>query len=296
MIPEGAALLVDGNNLTMRAVKALEASGAHLGEDVNTGPAHVVAMMFGRYIRAVSPALVMVAWDCGYEWRSVVDPNYKANRRGQPDPEIEGEDGPTAFSLVQEFLALANVSQVFARGYEADDVIAYYVRRYRPAVILSGDKDLLQLVGSDVIQLRPQPNLSVHEQVWGPEQVQEKFGCPPEHLSKVMALSGDESDGIVGVRRVGIKTAVKYLSQSEWSLDDLPPRLEPYSDQIRRNFALIDLGAPPEPLGLPRLLPFAPTRPGSILWQDLGEWCSMYGLDQLHSAIANGNYWEESRR
>lgn len=139
-----SVLLCDGNNMLMRSIHAMQRPGqARLSADgVATGPLLVFVNMLSKHIREEKPDKVVVAWDGGKsEHRVALDPDYKGQRTPSPDFE-EFKEG--AFGLAKEFLSLANVHHIEVRGYEADDVIAYYWRHHRPLddrlVILSSDK------------------------------------------------------------------------------------------------------------------------------------------------------------
>lgn len=134
---------------------------------------------------------------------------YKATRQKTPEDLIE--QVPT----VEEILKALGVPLLRAEGYEADDVIATLATRCkeegRPCYIISGDKDLLQLVGGPVRAIRPQDGGSSRE--LGPEEVAAEWGVEPERILDYLSLTGDSSDNVPGVPGVGEKTALKLLAQ-----------------------------------------------------------------------------------
>src|SRR5690606_6422668 len=144
---------------------------------------------------------------------------YKSER---PEHVERDKEERVAANLASEFLTLAGIHHLKMEGVEADDLVAAYWRQARAmgperVVILSGDKDFLQLVERGVpetVQIRP----GVSPEVWTMAEVVAKFGCIPSDLPKVMALSGDKSDGVPGLRGVGTKTAVKMLAANDWDL------------------------------------------------------------------------------
>src|SRR5207249_3188317 len=97
-------------------------------------------------------------------------------------------------------------------GYEADDVIATLTRRARAqgweVVIVSGDKDLMQLVDGNIRSYD-----TMYEKWYGPAEVEEKWGVPPQQVGDLLALTGDKIDNIPGVPGVGEKTAAGLLKE-----------------------------------------------------------------------------------
>ncbi|MCX7028446.1 MAG: DNA polymerase I [Spirochaetes bacterium] len=148
--------------------------------------------------------------------RHAIYDQYKATRQKTPDDLI------SQIPIVEEILGALGLPLLRAEGYEADDVIATIARRCareeRPCWIVSGDKDLLQLVGGSVRALRPQEGSGVRE--LGAEEVKEEWGVGPERILDYLSFTGDASDNVPGVRGIGDKTALKLLSQFR-SLDDV---------------------------------------------------------------------------
>lgn len=134
---------------------------------------------------------------------------YKATRQKTP------EDLISQVPIVEEALKALGIPLLRAEGYEADDIIASLAKRCaaegRPCYIISGDKDLLQLVGGPVKALRPQEGMTVRE--LGPLEVQEEWGVEPARILDLLSLTGDASDNVPGVPGVGEKTALKLLAQ-----------------------------------------------------------------------------------
>jgi len=134
---------------------------------------------------------------------------YKATRQKTP------EDLLDQVPLVEEILSALKVPMLRSEGYEADDVIATIAkwsrREARECYVISGDKDLLQLVGGSVKALRPQEGFGFRE--LGPEEVLSEWGVGPERILDYLSLTGDASDNVPGVPGVGEKTALKLLGQ-----------------------------------------------------------------------------------
>ncbi len=158
-------------------------------------------------------------------------PAYKANREKAP------EDLHAQVPVIEEILAALSVPCVRADGFEADDVIATLAERCRatarPCWILSGDKDILQLIGGNVRLLAQEKGSSALEE-YTPERVAELRGVRPEQIVDYLALAGDSSDNVPGVAGIGDKTAVKLLSKFA-GVDDLYARLDEVTPEgVRR--------------------------------------------------------------
>ena len=180
---------------------------------------------------------------------------YKAHRPPPP------EDLVPQFPLVREATRAFGVPSIELPGYEADDLIAAYACKVRDmggeVVIVSSDKDLMQLVGPKVSMLDTMKNLRI-----GPEQVVEKFGVPPDKVVDVQALCGDSVDNVPGAPGIGVKTASALILEYG-DLDSLLARagevkqqkrretLIAFADQIRlsRELVRLDCETPlPEPV------------------------------------------------
>jgi DNA polymerase-1 len=146
---------------------------------------------------------------------------YKATRQKAP------EDLHAQVPLVEETLRALGVPVVQAEGYEADDIIATLALRCktegRRCYIISSDKDLLQLIGDGVYQLRPQKagteqtggrnRDGIPYSLTGPAEVKAEWGVPPDKILDLLSLTGDSSDNVPGVKGIGEKTAVKLMAR-----------------------------------------------------------------------------------
>ncbi len=143
-------------------------------------------------------------------FRHEMYPEYKANREKAPD------DLHAQVPIVQELLDVMKIPVLRVDRYEADDIIAYMARlcsrEGRKCSIITGDKDLLQLVDEWVEICKPDKD---GYQRLGPEAVKEVWGVRPEQILDFLALTGDSSDNIPGVRGIGPKTAVTLLGKYE---------------------------------------------------------------------------------
>ena len=132
--------------------------------------------------------------------------DYKAHRPPAP------EDLVPQFALVREATAAFGVHCVELPGYEADDLIATYACKARDAggeaIIVSSDKDLMQLIGGGVVMWDP-----MKDRVLAEEAVMEKFGVTPDKVIEIQALIGDSSDNVPGAPGIGPKTAAQLLGE-----------------------------------------------------------------------------------
>ncbi len=145
----------------------------------------------------------------GKTFRHDMYPEYKATRQKTP------EDLHAQVPLVEEILRALGVPVLRADGFEADDLIAALAMRSREegreCWIVSGDKDLLQLVGGGVKALRPDSSFAFNP--YGPEEVKAEWGVDPGQILDYLSLIGDASDNVPGVPGVGDKTALKLLTR-----------------------------------------------------------------------------------
>src|SRR5881394_3180579 len=197
--------LVDGSHTIFRAYHALPHLSTRQG--VPTNAVYGFTTMLLRAIREGSPTHLAVAFDEEAKAkRAEIYTEYKATRGAPPD------DLMPQFPLVRKVLEVMRVPAIGFPGYEADDVIATLAKRARAhgweVVIVSGDKDLMQLV-VDGIRCYD----SMYEKWYGPAEVEEKWGVPPAQVADLLALTGDKIDNIPGVPGVGEKTAAGLLKE-----------------------------------------------------------------------------------
>jgi DNA polymerase-1 len=156
--------------------------------------------------------------------------DYKANRPPAPDDLIP------QFPLVRLATEAMNLSVVELSGFEADDVIASYVKQARAqgmeVIIVSSDKDLMQLIQPGVTMFDAMKNKPI-----GADDVMEKFGVGPEKVIDVQALIGDSVDHVPGVPGIGPKTAAELIRQFG-SLETLLERAEEISQPKRREMII----------------------------------------------------------
>jgi DNA polymerase-1 len=240
-------LLVDGNNLLVRAIKATSHSRMSSG-GLDTGPLHVFINSLARHVREERPDRMVVCWDAGPSSRRVaLYPAYKGNRK-QRDPE-EQERQNSAFGMAKRFLDLAGVAHISQEGQEADDLIAAYwhkIGAMAKIVILSNDKDFLQLLSGDTEQVRLSSGGAATDR-WNGVRVLEEKGCWPHQIPLMMALTGDSGDNIPGVHSIGPKTALKLLLAADWDLDRIVhPKVLEQRANADLSLLLVDLCRVPD--------------------------------------------------
>jgi DNA polymerase-1 len=201
----------------------------------------------------VKPDKLLVFFDLGGAQRQLaIREDYKANRGETP------EDLAKQIPVIKEWTRAAGYVGVEENGVEADDLIAAYSKKYaeegHDVLILSADKDLAQLVTDKVHQLVPPPtaNPKLGWRELDPAGVEEKFGVRADQIADYLALIGDSSDNIPGLKGVGPKTAAKWLNQYQ-TLEEViaycgelnPKRFQGLvyaeADNIRRNLEMTRL-------------------------------------------------------
>ena len=169
-----------------------------------------MSTMLWKLLREENPEYVAVAWDPpGPTFREEKLPSYKETRAATPD------DLRSQIPYVKTLFEALRLPLLEVQGFEADDVMGTLVEKMRAEpvemVLVTGDKDMLQLVGPKVRVLATNVR---GEPVWFDEAaVTAKWGVGPEHIPDLLALMGDSIDNIPGVPGVGEKTAVKLISQ-----------------------------------------------------------------------------------
>ncbi len=227
-------LLVDGHSLAFRSYYAF-AKGRDGGLRTSTGIPTSVSYGFIKAlletIEAENPDYVAITFDLGGPtYRHEADATYKANRAETP------EDFRPDLDNLQDMLQAMNFQIVIAPGYEADDVIGTLSRQAATTgwqvKILSGDRDLFQLVDDDervkILYMSTSfGKANPPPKEFGIKEVKDKLGVYPKQVVDFKALCGDSSDNITGVRGIGEKTAVKLidtygtLEQIYAAIDDL---------------------------------------------------------------------------
>jgi 5'-3' exonuclease len=165
-----------------------------------------------RLVDAHAPAGIVACWDNDWRpaWRVDLVPSYKAHRVGED--EEPASLGPQAVAIGGLLDALG-VARWGVDGYEADDVIGSVTAQFdEPTVVVTGDRDLLQLVDARTSVLLTVNGGMEKWPLLDPAGVAERFGVPPDRYVELAVLRGDPSDGLPGVPGIGAKTAVTLVA------------------------------------------------------------------------------------
>ena len=219
--------LIDGHALAYRTYYALNATP--YGQRWQTSSGEPTAGIFGftsvlfRILEQEKPDYLAVAFDTGKTFRDDLFPDYKATRTKMPDdlrPQIE---------RIRQLVDAFNIPRLEMEGFEADDVLGSAARQAAAqglgVKIITGDRDLLQLVDKLIIVSLPEGKLSDSKDYITDQDVENKLGVPPRQVVDYKALLGDTSDNIPGVPGVGEKTA-RMLIQKYHDLDNVYAHLD----------------------------------------------------------------------
>ena len=242
-------LLLDGHSLAYRAFFALPVENFSTTTGQPTNAVYGFTAMLINVLRDEQPTHLAVAFDLAQRtFRHEAYADYKANRSETPDA-FRGQ-----LSLVREVLEALAIPMVSAPGYEADDVIATLateaVEEGMDVLVVTGDRDALQLVGDHVTVLMTRRGISDMTR-FTPQEVQARYGLSPQQYPDFAAIRGDPSDNLPSIPGVGEKTAAKWIQQFG-SLDSLVDRVDEVSGkagaalrehlaEVVRNRALTEL-------------------------------------------------------
>ncbi|QYL28377.1 DNA polymerase I [Mycobacterium shottsii] len=233
-------MLLDGNSLAFRAFYALPAENFKTRGGLTTNAVYGFTAMLINLLRDEAPTHIAAAFDVSRQtFRSERYPEYKANRSSTPD-EFHGQ-----IDITKEVLNALGITVLAAPGFEADDIIATLATQaegegYR-VLVVTGDRDSLQLVSDDVTVLYPRKGVSELTR-FTPEAVVEKYGLTPVQYPDFAALRGDPSDNLPGIPGVGEKTASKWIVEYG-SLQGLVDQVDSVrgkvGDSLRANLASV---------------------------------------------------------
>src|ERR1700716_1292127 len=217
-VPESPRLfLVDGYALIYRAFFALISRILITSKGENTSASWGIANFLQRLITKHQPEYLGWVHDSGLSFRHERYPAYKATR--EKLTEDLQSDFDTGMERIGQLLDAYRIPILSLKGYEADDVIGTLARQGADAginvVIVSGDKDFQQLVRPRVWLLNPGRGgpASVEEHWVSVETGAERLGVPPAHVTDYLALVGDSSDNVPGVKGIGDKTARELVTE-----------------------------------------------------------------------------------
>ena len=204
-------MLLDGNSLAYRAFYALPAENFKTQGGLTTNAVYGFTAMLINLLRDEQPSHIAAAFDVSRQtFRVDKYPEYKAGRSSTPD-EFRGQ-----IDITKEVLVALGITVLAEPGFEADDIIATLATQaeddgYR-VLVVSGDRDSLQLVSDDVTVLYPRKGVSELTR-FTPDAVVDKYGLTPQQYPDFAALRGDPSDNLPGIPGVGEKTATKWIAE-----------------------------------------------------------------------------------
>ena len=203
-------VLVDGSGYIYRAYYALPKL-TRKRDGLATGAVYGFCNMLQKLLADIEAAggagHLAVLFDAGRTtFRTEIYPEYKAHRPPPPD------DLVPQFGLIRDAVRAFRLAGIEVDGVEADDLIASYAKAARAqgydVVIVSSDKDLMQLVGEGVHMLDPIKNIEI-----GADEVRAQFGVDPDRMVDLQALAGDSTDNVPGIPGIGVKTAAQLLTE-----------------------------------------------------------------------------------
>jgi len=215
-------LILDGHSMAFRAFYALPVENFSTSAGQPTNAIYGFASMLINLIRDEKPTHIATAFDVSRKtFRSEKFPEYKANRAATP------EEFRSQVSYINELLDAFAIPHFELEGFEADDVIATFVKHFSDEAeiyICSGDRDSFQLVSDQVTVLYPKKGVTELARMT-PSAVLEKYGLTPKQYPDFAALRGDPSDNLPSIPGVGEKTATKWI-QEFGSLSELIAKVD----------------------------------------------------------------------
>ena len=225
--------LFDGTAISYRAFFALDSS-LSTSTGIPTNASYGVARMMVRFLKdhlKANKDYAAFVFDAPEKtFRHEMFETYKSHRRPTPD------SFKVQVPYIKRLVEAMGIKVLEVPGYEADDVIATLATRgkekFDEIVIVTADKDMLQIVGGNIRVWRIVKGISEFE-VYDEEKVREKFGVPPEGIPHLLALMGDAVDDVPGVKGIGEKTAKDLVSRFE-NLDSIYENLRKLPERIRK--------------------------------------------------------------
>ena len=214
-------LIIDANSIIHRAYHALPPLTTKEGKLVNA--VYGFASILFKALRDIKPDYIAVCFDLpGGTFRDEIYEEYKAGREEKP------QEFHDQFPIIKELLKNLNIKICEKEGFEADDLIGTLIKNNKNAdvrnIILSGDKDLLQLVGDNTVVLLVKKGVS-DTQEYTNNNFKQLTQLTPSQWIDYKALRGDPSDNIPGVKGIGEKTAISLLQKMK-SLDNIYENME----------------------------------------------------------------------
>ena len=208
---ENILYLIDGSGYVFRAYYAVKSLIGTNGIPLNA--VYGFIRMLFKFLRNYNPKYFAIAFDTkAINFRKKLFKDYKANRISLP------KDLIPQFEIIHKFVNLLNIKLLLKDGYEADDLIGTAAKMAKVAnkkvVIVTSDKDFMQLVNSDISLLYEIRTSKIRNNVIiDTKYVMKKFGVLPKNIIDIFALAGDTADNIPGVPGIGIKIATQLVQE-----------------------------------------------------------------------------------
>ncbi|MCU1578703.1 MAG: polA [Rhodoglobus sp.] len=204
-------LIIDGHSLAFRAFYALPVDSFQSRDGQHTNAIHGFLSMLILLLQNEKPTHLAVAFDISrYSFRTREYAEYKGTR-GETPPEFVGQ-----IPLLEEALKAMRIPTISKEDYEADDILATLATRGAAdgfsVLVVSGDRDAIQMVNDDVTLLYPNARGVSELKRYDRDAVFERYGIEPHQYPDVAALVGETSDNLIGIDKVGEKTAVKWIT------------------------------------------------------------------------------------
>jgi DNA polymerase I len=225
-------VLIDGHALAYRVFFALPLASftTKKGEPTNATYGFTRALL-DLLLADGAPQYLAVSFDVGATFRDELFAEYKGTREKMPD------ELSVQIARIRDVVQALNIPILEVEGYEADDVLGTIARQAKaeavPVHIVTGDRDLLQLVDDNTVVELPAGRFQRTSTIYDVATVEEKMGIRPAQVVDYKALVGDSSDNIPGVRGIGEKTAVKLLHEYG-DLDTLYAKLDQIKGAVRK--------------------------------------------------------------
>lgn len=281
-------LIVDGSAVIHRAFHALPPFTSLSG--IPTNALHGFIKMILSLVERIRPNYMSICYDTPKPtFRKKLMPAYQAQRPHAP------EEFKVQIPLTMEFLDRAKIKYYLKEGYEADDIISTIVKKAKHSsklcfYILTGDKDILQLVDKAVTVIMPNKGVS-NVSYMDEEAVFARLGIKPQQIVDYKALVGDPSDNYPGVQGIGPKSAVKLLREYETvtnlyqHLDQLEPKLADKLKKSKDNALLSEtLARLVSDVDFPYQLTENQFKSVSLN-EELRDFCDKYGLKSIKNQL-----------
>lgn len=218
--------IVDGHSLLYKAFYAIKPLTNSKGEQTNA--VYGFTNMILKLLSEQEPKFLLVVFDSKtLTFRHKECAEYKAQRKKMP-PELKSQ-----IPLIMEVLSGLGISYYSEDGFEADDIMGTLAKKYhdqfKEIVLITNDKDILQLVNKKVKVYSAKRGVS-EIIIYDEEEVKKKYGITPSQIQDMLSLMGDSSDNILGIPGVGEKTAIKLI-QKFGSLENLIQHIEEITPQ-----------------------------------------------------------------